>query len=369
MNTRRLLFFVFLPATLAPLAEAEPMFLSKQYTRCATCHFSPTGGGLLTAYGRSLSNVELSTFKSGAAATREHEFLYGALGDSLGALQLGVTLRPARLEVDFTGGSLSRNFMMNADVTVAYQKDRWTLYAEIGRQGRSAKAEIDSFEHWVAFQSAKGVGIRAGRFLPAYGVRLADHTTYTRRSLGFDMHDQIYGVELSRSSEKALFQVSLGPGRAASLIDDDGTAAFTASARAQFDLAGSKSLVLSALRRAASDRSGADTLGGVAFGFAPTRRWSVWTEGNVRSQEGGRGSSYTLANETSFEAYRGVWLKFTPQLRTNPGDTGGGVIRAGAALDWLPRTHVNLGLLYYRDKDRRSSAVTKTLLGQVHLYF
>ena len=201
MNTRRLLLFVLLAATLAPPAEAEPMFLSKQYTRCATCHFSPTGGGLLTAYGRSLSNVELSTFKSKGFA----------LGDSLGALQLGVTLRPARLEVDFTGGSLSRNFMMNADVTAAYRKDRWTLYAEIGRQGRTAKAEIDSFEHWIAFQSTKGLGIRAGRFLPAYGVRLADHTTYTRRSLGFDMHDQIYGVELSRSSENCLLYTSPSP--------------------------------------------------------------------------------------------------------------------------------------------------------------
>ena len=27
---------------------AEPMFISKQYTRCVSCHFSPTGGGLLS---------------------------------------------------------------------------------------------------------------------------------------------------------------------------------------------------------------------------------------------------------------------------------------------------------------------------------
>ena len=33
---------------------AEPMFLSKQYNRCTSCHYSPTGGGLLTPYGRSL---------------------------------------------------------------------------------------------------------------------------------------------------------------------------------------------------------------------------------------------------------------------------------------------------------------------------
>ena len=354
---------------LPSLAAAEPMFLSKQYTRCATCHFSPTGGGLLTAYGRSLSRQELSTTGAKTGSTREHEFLFGAFGDRLGGLHLGVTFRPARLEVDFTGGSLSRSFVMNADVTAAFQKNGWTLYAEVGRQGRAARAEIDSFEHWVGYQSSRGLGFRAGRFLPAYGVKVADHTTFTRRSLGLDMNDQVYGLELSRSAERSLLQVTLGPGRAASLIDDDGTAGFTTSARAQFDLSGSKSLVVSGLHRASGDRVGSQTMGGLAFGIAPSRRWSLWTEGNVRSDEGGAGSSYTLANETAFEVHRGLWLKFTPQIRTLPGDGGGGVFRAGAAIDWLPRTHVNVGVLYYRDKDRRSDAVTKTLLAQLHLYF
>jgi hypothetical protein len=359
----RLLPLLVLPA----LVSAEPMFLSKQYTRCATCHFSPTGGGLLTPYGRSLSREELSTFGS-KGPEREHEFLWGALGDRLGALSLGATFRPARLDLNFTGGSLTRKFIMNADVAAAFRRNGWTLYAEVGRQGRTARAEIDSFEHWIAYEGARGLGFRAGRFLPAYGVRLSDHTTFTRRSLGFDIHDQAYAIEASRSSEKSLIQVSFGPGRAASLIDDDGRASFTASARAQFDLGRSRSLVLSALRRNAADHAAAETLGGIAFGFAPSRRWSVWTEGDVRSEEG-RGSAYSFANETSFEVHRGLWLKLTPQLRTLAGDSGGGLIRAGAAVDWLPRTHLNLGLLYYRDKDRRSDASTKTLLAQLHVYF
>ena len=45
----------------AASATAEPMFLSKQYTRCTACHYSPSGGGLLTPYGRLLSHRELST--------------------------------------------------------------------------------------------------------------------------------------------------------------------------------------------------------------------------------------------------------------------------------------------------------------------
>ena len=33
----------------ASRASAEPSFLSKQYTRCTSCHVSPTGGGLLSS--------------------------------------------------------------------------------------------------------------------------------------------------------------------------------------------------------------------------------------------------------------------------------------------------------------------------------
>jgi hypothetical protein len=92
-------------ATLAALllaagnvARAEPIFLSRQYVRCTGCHFSPTGGGLLTPYGRSLSREELSTFGKSRGASpsgREHEFLFGALGDSLRDVSVGLELWPA----------------------------------------------------------------------------------------------------------------------------------------------------------------------------------------------------------------------------------------------------------------------------------
>ena len=81
-------------------ATAEPMFLSKTETRCTSCHYSPTGGGLLTPYGRLQSRQELSTTSGDAEA-----FLWGALGDSLGPVDLGIDARPTRLRVAFPGGT------------------------------------------------------------------------------------------------------------------------------------------------------------------------------------------------------------------------------------------------------------------------
>jgi hypothetical protein len=70
-------------------AGAEPIFLARQYARCTTCHFSPTGGGLLTPYGRSLTREELSTMGRGHSTAPasgpdgEQAFLYGLFGNKL----------------------------------------------------------------------------------------------------------------------------------------------------------------------------------------------------------------------------------------------------------------------------------------------
>src|SRR5689334_676043 len=156
-------------ALVASTASAEPMFLAKQYTRCTACHYSPTGGGLLTPYGRLLSHRELST--TGATATApaadaeddphgEQAFLFGALGDALGPLHLGLEMRPSHLRVGFPGGHTDMNLLMNLDLIGAVQKNGWTAYATAGREPpnsavREGRTQPDaafiSYEHWIAY--------------------------------------------------------------------------------------------------------------------------------------------------------------------------------------------------------------------------
>ena len=368
--------FAAAAAACALPAGAEPMFLSRQYARCTTCHFSATGGGLLTPYGRSLSQEEISTWKgtshagTAGGASGEQAFLWGLLGTKLGSLSAGIDLRPSHLDVRLPGGvKETRNFMMNADLTLAYQAKGWTVYGQLGRQPRGSGHDVDSYEHWVGYRSEKGLNIRAGRFFPAYGIRFADHTAYTRRPLGFDTFDQVYALEVSYSGEKHLTQVSVGPGYADAIVHDDGRRAFTATGRFQLDLSPRTVLVVSGLLRNRSDLDPRTIATGLAFGFAPVSRLSIWTEADAEFQQGTPGAPvYTVANETSFEVVRGVWLKFSPQIRTAPGDTSGGSVRTAFALSLFPRTHVNLNLSYYRDRARVGDVVVKTLLAQLHLY-
>jgi hypothetical protein len=361
----------------AGLVHAEPMFLSRQYNRCTTCHYSPTGGGLLTPYGRSLTHQELSTHKPGyvtvpAGGPGEEAFLWGALGKTLDPVNLGIDVRPSHLHLDYGDGTMDRDLFMNADLMAAWRSHGWTVYGELGREPLPEGSKIDSYEYWVSHATEKGLGVRVGRFLPAYGVRLADHTAFTRTILGFDKYDQVYGLELSYSGQRHLVQLTLSPGRADSILHNDGLKAATAAGRFQLDLGPRTSLVVSGLVRGKSDLVPSNGATGLAFGFTPLHRLSMWTEVDARFQQGSPGSpggtAYILLNETAYEIFRGLWLKFSPQLRTDLGDTSGGFSRMVFEADLLPRTHWNVDVSYYRDRDRLSDQVVKTLLAQLHLY-
>ncbi len=366
---------IVVAAVLAATAvEAEPMFLSRQYNRCTSCHYS-AGGGLLTPYGRSLSRQELSTTgrspagaTPGAPGTGEEAFLFGALGDKLGPLSLGFDTRPSHLHID-TSPTPNRDFFMNADLWAAWRAHGWTVYGELGRQPtlNPPSSKIDSYEYWVGYESEKGLGFRVGRFFPAFGVNFADHTDYSRTPLQFNSFDQVYGVELSRSGERNLIQVSLGPGHADPIIHEN-TSAFTATARFQRDLNTRTVLAVSGIYRASTDLLASERGGGLAFGISPVSHLTIWTEGDVIWSQGQGTPEYVLVNETSLELFRGFWLKVSPQLLTAFGDTSGGSWRIAFEADFLPRTHWHLSATYYRDESRSVSFVTKTFIAQLHLY-
>ena len=343
-------------------AFAEPMFLAKEERRCTTCHYSPTGGGLLTPYGRLQSRQQLSTSGSDSEA-----FLWGAFGDALGPVNLGIDVRPTHLRVSFPGGTSNRGLLMNADLIGAVQASGWTFYGEVGRRPEVAGGDIYSYEYWGSKQVGSEWAVRAGRFFPAYGIRFADHTSYNRATLGFDKYDQVFGVELSHTTENRVIQISGGPGRAESVLNEPGQKAFTASGRVQFDLNSRNVLVGSGILRGESERDVRNGSAGLAYGFSPSSRVTVWTQADARFRDQTDGQSLLLVNETSVEAFRGVWLKVSPQLRTEAGAVPG-FVRWKLEANLLPRTHWNVDIAYYREKNRRNGFVTHLLMSQLHLY-
>ena len=220
----------------------------------------------------------------------------------------------------------------------------------------------------MRIKTDKGFRIRAGRFLPAYGVRFADHTAYTRI---FSISIATTRSTASRSADtmgRSLVQVMVSPGKAEAILHDHGHRGFSTAGRWQFDLTPRAAIVGSAFYRDSTDLDPKSGMVGGAFGFAPTRRVSIWTQVDANLQTKAQGGhTWVVVNETAVEAYRGIWLKFSPQLHTS-GDGAGvfGVAPAEFAADLLPRTHWNVNVAYYRD--RTFDVTTSTLLAQLHLY-
>jgi hypothetical protein len=74
-----------------------------------------------------------------------------------------------------------------------------------------------------------------------------------------------------------------------------------------------------------------------------------------------------FANETAYEAFRGVWLRVSPQSRSTT-DQFPGVFRWNVGADLLPRTHIHATLDFYHDKTEGSPDPLKTFLAQLHFY-
>jgi hypothetical protein len=281
------------------------------------------------------------------------------------------------LRIAYPGGHQDLNLLMNLDLIAAFQKKGWTAYATIGREpensavrnGRTlSDAAFISYEHWISYQTGDGLRIRVGRFLPAFGIRFADHTAYTRASLDLDRNDQVYGLEVSDTIGRSLVQVMISPGKAEAILHDPSHRGFSTAARWQVDLAPRATVIGSAIYRhptGADPQSGA--VGG-ALGFAPTSRVSIWTEADADLQtKAAGGRSLVVVSEASVEVYRGIWLKFSPQLRTSGEAPGASDLRRlEFAADLLPRTHWNVNVAYYRD--HAFDASTSTLLLQLHMF-
>ena len=357
----RTLVLLFGIVVVSSRAGAEPLFLAKQYTRCTACHYSPTGGGLLTPYGRLLSHRELSTTGGETAPAPdatdaphgEQAFLNGVLGDALGPVHLGLEMRPSHLRIGFPGGHQDLNLLMNLDLAGAVQKNGWTAYGTVGREPPHAAVRAGRTQSDPAFMS--------------YGVRFADHTVYTRAPLDLDRNDQVYGIEVSDTVGSSLVQVMVSPGKAEAILHDRARRGVSAASRWQRDIGTRATIVGSALYRDRTDVDPRSGLAGGAVGFAPTSRVSIWTEvdGQLRTKTAG-GHSWVVVNETSVEVYRGIWLKLSPQLRSSGSAGSAGSRRLGLAADLLPRTHWNVNVAY--NLDRTARVTTSTLIFQLHLF-
>jgi hypothetical protein len=182
-------------------AEAYPQYQLSHDVTCTSCHFSPDGGGLLTENG--LNVAESESWKG-----RDPGFIYGKAATP-SWLQLGGDVRGA---AGFVQGAApaAAVFPMQAEVAARAEFGAFSIVGNVGFRRPSEESALHflwSREHYVMWQQAPevnhGVFVRLGKFMPTFGLRLAEHVVYTQRYGGRQLYTEAYGLGGSWVGEKA----------------------------------------------------------------------------------------------------------------------------------------------------------------------
>jgi hypothetical protein len=179
-------------------ADAYPQYQMSKEQTCTACHLSPAGGELLNENGY---NVAEATSQYGTAP----EFMYNLL-PLPSWLALGGDLRSAAGYFK-TADSTVTAIPMQADVyaRAAYKNLSFNLTVGvrppqyITNNGSPGVPDLFwSREHYLTWQQNEGSGeglfVRAGRFMPVFGLRLAEHPDYTRRYGGVPLYGETYAA-------------------------------------------------------------------------------------------------------------------------------------------------------------------------------
>jgi len=195
-------------------ANAFPEMIRHGYANCSACHVSLTGGGVLNDYGRELSRELLATWK-GNEKLKENQFLWGALGSpredqTKGRpriqdwLKLGGDIRSVYLYKNTDTATSGQTIFMQGDFEAAAVLKKLTIDATAGIEQPIPGIPIDfiSRRHFVQYSLTDEFNLRAGRFIPAYGINTADHVELTRDPLRLGDQWSSYNFEASYITDK-----------------------------------------------------------------------------------------------------------------------------------------------------------------------
>lgn len=201
----------------AARVEAFPSMVRHDYTSCATCHHDPSGGGLLTQYGRAQSELLLSARYKERKEGEEQEvspttsFLFGAVALP-DWLDLGLNFRggglltrggsetrviPLQMVSDVRGHVAVGPVRAGASVGFALRRARFAALT------RGEQNNVVSREHWLGVTNEdQTLLLRAGRMNLPFGIRTVEHNLWARQATRTDINEQQqHGVSLAYNTE------------------------------------------------------------------------------------------------------------------------------------------------------------------------
>jgi hypothetical protein len=175
------------------------------YSNCVACHVSPSGGGILTQYGRSLAS-ELLTANW---LSKENEKTSTKNGEQSEVVETWLKGVDARVLTFHRKNEYEDSYLtipMQLDVTGAYNTEKYTFVLGLGLSGSKPSGGEGGTAFRIPnlygiYRFTEEMNIRGGLFLPNYGLNNSLHAMATRGPMGFGFKDQRPGIEFSYLSD------------------------------------------------------------------------------------------------------------------------------------------------------------------------
>lgn len=203
-------FFLFLFSSMA-FSFVENV--THGYPNCMACHVSPTGGGLLTDYGRALSSELMSTWK-----TSDFNQPFGGLVKNSNSLKWGGDIRVIQTRFENNQLKTGSLFVMQKNIEVAAYTKEFVAVGTVGtREGPknriSNQGEFISERHYLMYQGDSTSRVRLGKFRQNYGLNDPNHRRFVKNDLGFGSYSETYQLEYFKILEGGEFLLSTSLGR------------------------------------------------------------------------------------------------------------------------------------------------------------
>jgi hypothetical protein len=204
------LFIFFSISTLRSYGFVEN--ITHGYVNCMACHVSPSGGGLLNDYGRSLSRELMSTWGWGNS---EQPF-FGAINNK-DWFKIGGDYRSIQTYFENSQVKQGKQFEMQKNIELGFNFSKGWIIGTLGTQegptGTPEKGQFLSERHFLLWDLTDEIKVRAGKFRLNFGLNDPNHTRSTKQPLGFGSNSESYILEVSKFTENDEVFISADLGR------------------------------------------------------------------------------------------------------------------------------------------------------------
>lgn len=340
---------------------AFPDTIRHGYVNCTTCHVSPSGGGLLNSYGRSLSRELISTW-----GFKDEEHLFQGLvkipDDIAEKIFVGGDVRHLNRVAKSATKNTDEKFLMQSQLRMGFSLEKLKLIASIGKienPRTSQEVKMVSPEYYALWAPKEELHFRAGRFEPVYGLRMPDHDLWIKSETGFVPWAERDSVEFIYEGEKQFVSVAGFQSTSAMSVDQQLTG-YTGSFYQIFN------------ETSRLGFSGMNSEGqGVRLRTASLHATISFSEKSYLLSEFTRVANLDTTKDIGFARYGYEFHKgITPFIQfqakatrgANPSDQN----KYGIGLSWFPRPHFEVMSRFEQQKNAGNSSDEIVLL--LHYY-